>query len=101
MGEEQHANLDAISRALWGLGTTPGQVAAKLKGLGCTGKPMCAVECPVAKYLKHRGITDVGVHAGGAELFYGGFVEAPLAVREFVIAFDAGRYPELEELPAR
>jgi hypothetical protein len=68
-----------------------------LKTLGITGIPKSTCDCPIANYFKMHRAYDVVVARSwvfeGEEFR----VTLPFAIRQFVILFDKGRYPDLEK----
>ena len=91
---------DAVAK----LGTTPDAVAETLTLHNALGKRHHSCECPVSRYLLDAcGASKVMTTLATAQIFYSdswGYVEAiklPRPVYEFIIAFDSGDYPQLEE----
>lgn len=101
-----------LAAALRALGDTPNAVADKLLAGGHYGRPDDDCNCPVAEYLESvypglfTSVTDqppdglvAEVHEGGLD-YRGVLVSLPKPVAEFVRAFDAGEYPELDRTRA-
>lgn len=98
-----------VAEAIAALGTTPNAVAESLSREALVGKPRDDCGCPVALYL--QAVIEEHPRAGiyhddhwfacvwskgrgrNAELT----VNLPDAVRDFVLAFDRGEYPDLIE----
>lgn len=94
---------DRVRHALWDLGTTETEVAEKLYKLGCKGEREDGNRCPVATYLNK--VTGLSVNVDRrvcyiAEEYVNELrddsVATPIAVGQFVRAFDDSRYPGLE-----
>ncbi len=88
-------NAAAIRKALKALGTTKAAVAGKLKRLGFKGHRCYADECPIANYLKSKGLNIGSGVVPDAIDEYGERVKTTKAVEEFICAFDNGDYPQL------
>lgn len=98
-----------VAEALSTLGTTPNTVAEILSREALVGKPQDDCGCPVALYLQAviEGHPRAGIYhddhwfacvwrrdrPDNADLT----VDLPDAVRDFVLAFDRGEYPDLIE----
>lgn len=76
------------------LGKTPEEVAKKLAKRGFKGRRQRHYYCPVAKALKARFGEGCSMRRDAAAL-PGMVVEAPEAVKGFVLAFDKGQFPDL------
>lgn len=92
-----------VRRALLALGTTETDVAEKLYKLGCKGERENGNCCPVATYLNKVTGLDVNVDRRVcyiAEEYVNELrddsVATPIAVGQFVKAFDDSQYPGLE-----
>lgn len=107
------SEYDDIKEALTELGATPRDVGLKLVALGCRGVREEGDDCPVFHYLTEvKGIDyieRVVVHEvwlvdddldGAdplAEADPSTRVPTPEPVREFIVAFDEGQWPDLEQ----
>src|SRR3954470_3763872 len=99
---------EEAARLLAGLGETPGEIAATLRGAGYRGVQANSAECPCGSCLAdHLGATfyvrldnELDVATVSTD---GDINTLPLAthVRDFVRRFDAGRYPSLIAHPAK
>jgi hypothetical protein len=102
MGEGPAVLAEAEVRwLLEGLGGTSMDVADSLRGLGVTGERNCTSACPLAEYLRARGVPAPAVET--ADAFFDDWarrVDLPEPCRVFVEDFDAGHYPELIKGPA-
>jgi|GEM_PF-3526109 len=113
--ERRRTRADVAAHArqlLESLGKRPEQVAATLARAGVRGVPGDARSCAVARFLGAVVACDPdirGVAVTASELVVlrrrwwvrPVTVELPEPVREFVAAFDRGRYPEVCEVPQR
>jgi hypothetical protein len=93
-----------IKESLDKLPTTTVGIAKALAAKGIKGKRKDSQSCPIAKYLKADGnplaIVAIAGHIYAWEIgleWLGLETELPPAVSSFVVAFDHGEYPELEE----
>lgn len=92
-----------VGKLLQALGTKREDVAKELLRLRCKGGRSVGETCPVAVYLKKRGVRDPNVtrHTIYFDLLdvddapYGDSVKTPGPVRAFLDAFDSGEYPKL------
>jgi hypothetical protein len=79
---------------------SPDAIARHLEWLGIRGFPGNARTCVVARYLNHRGISDVYMQSG-AVYFINGVDRVAIgnepAVANFIVAFDSFKYPSLVE----
>ena len=97
-------NTEQAKQLLIDLGSSSRKVAATLKAEGIKGKKKTATYCPVSMYLKKHGATRVSTSMGTAVLLTAEvtsveqweFIVLPTAVNKFVVSFDQGRYPALE-----
>lgn len=76
------------------------EIAALFSNEGITGRRDNPCDCPVANYLSSEGVVapSVGItHASGFSRAFEQYatVDVPSHVRQFIAAFDSGRYPEL------
>jgi hypothetical protein len=87
---------DSLAALLDGLGQTADEVAEFLQGQGCMGIRGHPHLCPVAHYLArmHGEHCAVASHIVVNET-HRAVVDTPPAVRDFIVRFDAGDYPEL------
>jgi hypothetical protein len=86
-----------IEELLLKLGSTPDEVANTLKTLRFKGKIGSDCDCPIANYLANAGYDNASV--GWDQI-----VDEPCfefkddhPVKQFIIAFDENKYPELVE----
>lgn len=95
---------ERAARHLAALGDTPEQVAATLLARGRYGEQVSCGNCPVAVDLLHStdlGLYSVLVDCSEASLYFGPslddvvYVDVPDQVGEFILAFDAGQFPQL------
>jgi hypothetical protein len=92
----------AIQNALDELGKNHIQVASKLSSLGVVGFRMSSKQCPVALYLRSKGcyfnsLSQVSISFSDTILDdEDSVMETPLAIRDFILRFDQGFYPDLE-----
>lgn len=83
------------------LGDTKEQIAETLRWLGCKGSSGVAEDCPLARYLSGAGVDSPVV--GDDEIrmpyfdWHDSFIENPEHIRQFVVAFDKGVYPDLDD----
>lgn len=78
-------------------------IAHFLTAKGVTGTPGQARSCPVAHYLKSAHLVDIlvfsriyaGYEDGEPEEFSVPVMNTPYTVREFILKFDEGKFPEL------
>jgi hypothetical protein len=90
--------------ALAELGDTADEVAESLRNRGIGGKRGCGDRCPLANFLcRETGVSDaevtdqdISVAAKGDIFHSGAYFLATEPIHDFVTAFDAGRYPLLE-----
>ena len=89
-----------LAQVLAELPDTADGIADRMRALGIKGRKGGACECPLANYLKDRGLPDVAVARYYARAFKGGVTEAemPPAASEFVYRFDHGVYLDLVEV---
>lgn len=85
-----------VMEALEALGPTAAHVAEKLKYLRCKGHRDIANLCPVARYLSKGGFENICV-ANCHCYVEGRPYWLPGAVSSFILNFDLGYYPELQE----
>jgi hypothetical protein len=102
---------EEVLALLVALGTTAEEVANKLVSLGIKGNRERCRTCPIAQYLISNGVASWVVLADGAgggvalgdvggEVSYYRYPLStyPLAsVRDFILAFDRGEYPQCEK----
>lgn len=90
-----------FQEAVQSLGTTPEQVEAKLRASHIRGSRRSAGYCPIARYLKSCGFTDVTVSdkvrlynstSGKAPAIE--VVSLPEGVKQWIMDFDAGKHNE-------
>lgn len=87
---------DRLTLALAQLGDTQGSIVAAMRCLGIRGVRSESCMCPVAIYLA-RVTGGHWVSVVGHWVRIGGINYAlPAPVRAFIVAFDRGAYPELE-----
>lgn len=82
-------NADDIAAFLTGMGLT---------GRGVAGEPNDPTSCPIAKFIRSLGFTQVLVTSGAARVYVTGKpirILLPPAVSGFIKNFDHGDYPEL------
>lgn len=101
---------EGLSGALAALGDEPAKVADTLLEGGHRGRPGCDASCPIAEYLGSFwpaatcSVTEDPPGGMVAEVWYSPShtvtVPLPGAAREFVAAFDAGGYPDLDRTKA-
>jgi len=93
-------NAEEVWDALNALGNSAEEVAESLGKLGIKGTLGDADTCPVAYYLKSKGLKDAfvtsnmvreGTSAGFSDLR----VDIPLSVQFFIEHFDDGAWPEM------
>lgn len=92
-----------VQRKLERLGANAHEVAKAIQAKGIKGVRGCPTACPVKRYLEAEGVEDPYVTAsnvdflldGGEEGF--GFLEPPGPVRAFILEFDCGVFPELDD----
>jgi hypothetical protein len=79
------------------LGSTPEEVARTLQEEGIRGVRRSKCDCPIARYLQQHGFesAEVGfyVHVNVGKMCF----LTPPHVKRFILDFDKGLYPELEE----
>jgi hypothetical protein len=105
-GPKKVALKGSISQLLTGLGSTPDEVASSLASEGVRGLPRDVKECAVARYVnaiisadKRVGrivVGTTGLSLRGPHWWSSSTVmEMPVAIQQFVRAFDRDRYPFL------
>lgn len=103
-GEKFGPTASGLEAALIALGSTPDAVATTLANGGYRGERHQCSACPIAAYLADVTGHEAEVMIGHAALLVGRTasgdlrwvdVKPPLAVEEFVEAFDNGMWPEL------
>jgi hypothetical protein len=85
----------SIVNDLDALGKTSEQVADFLKARGVKGTIGNVYSCPIANYLNSLNHKVAGVSWGSIRFQYGGCIDTPPAVCQFIVDFDQGKYPEL------
>lgn len=89
-----------FAKAVASLGETPESVMEALRSKGIKGYRRLAASCPIAKYLNACGfkIVTVASHAhnykGQKDEYADEMVSLPQGVRDWIIGFDDGKYPE-------
>jgi hypothetical protein len=114
-GETVKITVQDLEAALAELGDTPDKIAGTLRAAGVSGYPEDCHHCPVAHWLTRKFDPEGGYSfsdwvessvTGGevaVEFFEQGSdsqtvsIPAPEAVSSFVGAFDAGKYPFLDD----
>lgn len=90
---------DSVGELLKGLGETPDEIAAFLRGQGIRGMRTQGLFCPVANYLTGCGYWFVMVASHVIAALEQGSeterVRTPPGVLEFIARFDRGEYPDL------
>lgn len=90
-----------VVATLGGLGGTASEIAGALEAKGITGRRHSSQHCPLANYLMEQfpeaerasvGIWSMLIDADGGTL---ASPESPGSCRDFVRAFDNGRFPNL------
>jgi hypothetical protein len=105
-GPKKVALRGNISQLLTGLGGTPDEVASALSREGVRGIPRDVKECAIARYVnaiisadKRVGrivVGTTGLSLRGPHWWSSSTVmEMPVAIQQFVRAFDRDRYPFL------
>lgn len=84
-------------RALWRLPKTGEAIASYLEVLEIKGVRKDICHCPIANYLRHSGIQPMVVTADEITIWdtWRTKLDAPVAVSEFIRAFDAGSFDNL------
>lgn len=86
-----------VDKAVKKLGKTPQQMAKSLQTRKIKGHAGDPNSCPLANYLMREfgvdtaDVSDEGVSANGVE------IPATSVVNKFIVLFDAGKFPKLEE----
>ena len=94
-------NTEQAKQLLIDLGSSSRKVAATLKAEGIKGKRKSATSCPISMYLKKHGAGIVSTSIVAVALISDEeaqckSIDLPTAVKKFVVSFDQGRYPALE-----
>ncbi len=98
MMSDINARMTAIECLLTALGSTTNDVANSLMANGVKGNRQSCYHCPIAVYLKKATGDVVIVESTHAGIQYKyDLVRLPVPVQQFIIDFDRGFYPELEE----
>lgn len=91
-----------VQRMLHHLGQTADQVAASLNAMCIRGNPQDPNNCPVTNYLMQKAHVQRCWANKSTVIFMSRWlgthmeVKLPTAVKEFVDAFDHGKYPSLQ-----
>lgn len=104
-GEPGGPAMEPIAASLTDLGSTPGAVAAVLRSVQVHGRrDSTSSHNPVVRYLNRTldigGRLEIGAAGDRLYLYREGSchsLELPHAVREFLVAFHRGDYPDLEQ----
>lgn len=102
--------IRAINQRLDALPATPNKIARALRGLGLRGHRDDTAGCVLCRYLAAHlppgykvQVSERQVQLRWPDTLSGPILERELApeVSEFVVGFDTGQYPALEEGPSR
>jgi hypothetical protein len=110
-GLDMHKSKEEVLDLLVALGATRQEVADKLLSLGIRGNRDACVSCPIAQYLIANGVAlgyggvgyglgriGISVSLDVVHLYPIRKYPQLLGIRGFILAFDYGEYPKLEQV---